>query len=129
MFPRESTYWRLLIASSVLLLVFVSQCYWFMRAWNLAGRAKASISRVLAAHGLRRCFWSCWLCRFYLNFNFSTRHRPTWRSLHENVALTGVWLFSSLLAYFVREIGGLAAWLWGRVARAMLLRRAQRATT
>ncbi len=118
MFPRESTYWRLLIASSVLLLVFVSQSYWFMRAWSLAGRAKAAVIRVLLCIACMGAF-GLLAVSFYLNFNFGTRNRPTWRSLHENIALTGVWLFSSLLAYLCVKFVDLAAWVWGRVARAV----------
>ena len=109
---------RLLIGISVLLLVFVSQSYWFMQAWKLFGRIKQRcLRRWLRAFCV--VTFALLAAALYLNLGFR-RHRTglPWHS-DTVMALTGLWISSALFGYFAVKLVGLAVWLWDRAMLAV----------
>ena len=110
----DSPFIRFLIAPSALVLICVSQSYWFMRTWRFASRAKVSLFQVLSR---TLCVASLGLLvlALYPSFSFSTRRRPDWRDM----ALSGLWISSALFAYLSVKFVALAAWLWDQAPRSL----------
>jgi len=92
----------------ILLLLYISQRFWFVRAWRLTGRVRN--------HGLRgvlRATWVVLLLAGVLPFAIwiASPHGSTLRT-SKAMALVGMWLTSAFVAFlalmFVRGV----EWLW-----------------
>jgi len=102
---------RLLVVGCVLLLVPVSQWYWFTQAWGFTRRAQRPIWRFL----FRSVLLTGFAAIVYLAFlNFSvTQSQLVWRNSAVS-ALAGLWISSAIFAYIaVRAVAGIS-WLWQR---------------
>ena len=110
---------RTVIMFAVLALVFAAQCYWFIRGWRLAGRAKAPAAR--------RFFRTLWVGAFALLIFcmvfFGMGGRPKMWRWSALTAWTGLWLSSALFAFLAVQIVAAAAWAWDFIARVIRSRR------
>jgi uncharacterized protein len=95
-----------------LLLAFLSQRYWFARAWKFAGRIESPASRkrvrgaLIALLAGIACLAVAGVARSLLGIV----SRGSWWS-----AFLGLWLSSSILSFlFIKMISG-AEWLWRRL--------------
>jgi uncharacterized protein len=101
-----------LLAFTGLSLAFLSQRYWFARAWRLAGRigdpvwrkaARGTLVALLAGIALLA------LVAVTRNFRGVVTRGSWW------FPFFGLWLFSSIFSYlFIKVVAG-AEWLWKRV--------------
>ena len=94
-----------------LALVFVSQLYWFRRAWQVAGRAQPRL------RGLLRVTFVALACGIIaavcVNFHFNaSRNHLSWHNTTV-MAVIGLWLSSALLAFLSVQVVTLGACLWG----------------
>ncbi len=97
-----------------LFLAFLSQRYWFARAWRFAGRIQSPARR----KGIRSVLIAVIAAVAFLAIAAATRNmrggisRGSWWS-----AFFGLWLTSSIFSYlFIKIVAG-AEWLWRRVRR------------
>jgi predicted MPP superfamily phosphohydrolase len=111
MLHRVLVFFGLLIAIAGLSLAFLSQRYWFARAWRFAGR----INRRALRKGIRGALIAALAVIALAAFAAVARNmrgvvsRGSWWS-----ALFGLWLTSSIFSYlFIKIIVG-AEWLWRR---------------
>ncbi|HEV7969149.1 MAG TPA: metallophosphoesterase [Candidatus Acidoferrales bacterium] len=95
-------------------LAFLSQRYWFARAWRFAGRATTPAWR----KAIRGALIGALLVIAFAALAAATRNmrgaisRGSWWS-----AFFGLWLTSSIVSYlFIKIVAG-AEWLWRRVQR------------
>jgi uncharacterized protein len=102
----------LLVAIAGLSLAFLSQRYWFARAWRFAGRIKRPALR----KGIRGALIAALALIAFAALAAVARNvrgvvtRGSWWS-----ALFGLWLASSIFSYlFIKIIAG-AEWLWRRL--------------
>ncbi|HWF13676.1 MAG TPA: metallophosphoesterase [Candidatus Acidoferrales bacterium] len=97
-----------------LFLAFLSQRYWFARAWKFAGRIHDPISRKRlrgALIGLVAFVALLALAAATRNMRGVVSHGSWW------TAFFGFWLTSSIFSYlFIKIIAG-AEWMWKRVRR------------
>ena len=111
-----------MILGTVLLVVFLSQVFWFLRVWRFAGRIKVAFVRH-AARGLWVAASVLALTAFFSNVSF----RGTYVNFHNAlmVALAGLWISSAMFAYLAVTIVQGIAWLGGliRVAIARFMKR------
>ncbi len=115
MSPANYTLVRFLIISLVLLFVFLSQRYWFLGAWRIAGRA----GRPWARHLLRAAtvlLFALLVVAFFVNFSFRSQPVP-WHSA-VIAATSGLWFSTALFSYFAVELVTAMAWLWRIISRA-----------
>jgi uncharacterized protein len=100
--------------SAILLLLYLSQRYWFLRAWQLIGGVRRP--------ALRRLLQSTWVVVLLLAVLgiFGGMTQGHYRSfLRERgiTALVSLWLFSAFLAFVAVHGVAVAEWLWGRARR------------
>jgi uncharacterized protein len=105
-------FFGLLVAIAGLSLAFLSQRYWFARAWRFAGR----IHRPALRKAIRGALIAALAAIGFAAFVAVTRNmrgivsRGSWWT-----ALFGLWLTSSIFSYlFIKIIAG-ADWLWRRL--------------
>src|SRR6202049_3074121 len=105
-------FFGLLVAIAGLSLAFLSQRYWFARAWRFGGRIqqttwrKALRATLLAILGLVALIALADVVRNWRG----TVSRGTWWT-----PFFGLWLSSSIFSYlFIKTISG-ADWLWRRM--------------
>ena len=101
---------RVVFLAPLILLLYLSQRFWFARGWELAGRARQPLWK-----GLLRAFLVLSFAAVALSFaGWVLRVGPRHSSSR---ALAGLWLSSSFLAYFgVKVVTGIE-WLWLRATR------------
>ena len=110
---------RSAIVFAILALVFVAQCYWFVRGWRLAGRARNPAARRLLRGLWIGAFAFLVFCMVF--FGMGGRAKMwRWSAL---TAWTGLWLSSAFFAFLAVQVVASAAWVWNSVAR--LIRRSQ----
>ncbi len=94
----------------VLLLIVVSQSYWFVRLWQFAGRRRHASVRI-ALRLLTVVLFGLLVPGFFLNFSF-TSPRITISQSRGLAALGGLWFSSAFFAFlFVQFVNAVAA-LW-----------------
>ncbi|MGO9640307.1 MAG: metallophosphoesterase [Candidatus Acidiferrales bacterium] len=101
----------------VLALLFLSQRYWFRRAERFADRRKSPLRRVIRG----ALVLALLLMIFVILNGLLGRHRLL-RQSSTLAELVGLWMTSSLLAYFAIRAVHALEWLWRR-GRSLLARR------
>jgi predicted MPP superfamily phosphohydrolase len=99
-----------MILGTVLLLVLLSQGFWFLRVWRFAGRIKiASVRHVVRGLWLVATVWA--LTAFFSSVSF----RGSYVNFHNPslAAVAGLWISSAMFAYLAVMIVRGIAWLWG----------------
>ena len=109
---RDPNLLRAMILGTVLLFVFLSQGFWFLRVWRLAGRIKLSSTRYAV-----RSIWLAASALALAAFLVNVTWRGTYLNFHNAgmVALSGLWISSAMFAYLAMKIVHGIAWVWGRV--------------
>lgn len=111
MFHSVFVYTGLIVAGLALSLAFLSQRYWFARAWRFAGRIDNAVWRKAVRSALLAVLAGIALAAFAAVLR-STRgvvSRGSWWT-----AFFGLWLSSSIFSYlFIKIIAG-AEWMWRR---------------
>ncbi len=105
---------RLAILFILLFLLYLSQRFWLLGAWRLAGRIRLDWLRRL----LRGAIYAvlAMVCIAVLGGILGMRHRFALRASSLAI-LAGLWLLSSFLAYLAIELVAGAEWLWSAAAR------------
>ncbi len=121
MYLQNLGFLRSAVVLTILSLIFLAQCYWFVRGWRLAGRASNPAGR--------RLLRGLWIGAFALLvfsmvfFGMGGRAKMwRWSAL---TAWTGLWLSSAFFAFLAVQIVAGAAWVWNFVAG--LIQRPRRA--
>lgn len=113
---RDAGFLRAMILGTVLLFVFLSQGFWFLRVWRFAGRIKsASVRLVARGVWLAATVWA--LTAFFSNVSF----RGSYVNFHNPslAAIAGLWISSAMFAYLAVMIVYAIAWLWELCRRAL----------
>ena len=111
-FHSTFIYLGLLVGTAGLLLAFLSQRYWFARAWRFAGRIQERSWRKIVRGGLLAILAGVALLALagVLRNVLGIVSRGSWYT-----AFLGLWLSSSIVSYlFIKIIAG-AEWLWRRM--------------
>jgi predicted MPP superfamily phosphohydrolase len=105
----------ILAAVAGLLLAFLSQRYWFARAWGVAGRIRRPVWRNV----LRAAILAALAAVVFVALGGVVRNlRGTTFRGSRATAFFGLWLVSSIFAYlFIKLVAG-AEWLWRRLCLA-----------
>jgi hypothetical protein len=100
----DSSFTRLLIAASALVLICVSQSFWFMRAWRFCQSRQGGTFSGIVAYVVR-CQLGAIGFGALSKLQLQTRRHPDWRDM----ALSGLWISSALFAYLSVKFVVLAA--------------------
>ncbi|HJY86519.1 MAG TPA: metallophosphoesterase [Candidatus Acidoferrales bacterium] len=106
--------YRTVFFSVILLLLYLSQRYWFRRAWKLIGGVRRPVlGRLL------RAAWVVALLLVVLGALGGVAPGYYRDFLHERgiTALVSLWLSSAFLAFVAVHCVAVAEWMWGRVRR------------
>ena len=112
MFHKALVFLGVLVAATGLSLAFLSQRYWFARAWRFAGRVRRPAWR----NGLRAAVLAMLAAVAFVALGGIVRNlrgaisRGSWAT-----AFFGLWMVSSIFAYlFIKLVAG-AEWSWRRL--------------
>jgi predicted MPP superfamily phosphohydrolase len=111
-FHSAVVYSGLLAAAILLVLAFLSQRYWFARAWRFAGRVKNASSRKALRGALLALLAGIVLAALaaVLRSFLGIASRGSWFT-----AFFGLWLTSSIVSYICIKIVVGMEWLWRRL--------------
>jgi predicted MPP superfamily phosphohydrolase len=111
MFHSVFVYTGLIVAGLALSLAFLSQRYWFARAWRLAGRIDSAAWRKAARGALITVLAGIALAALaaLLRNARGVVSRGSWWT-----AFFGLWLSSSIFSYLFIKIIAAAEWMWWR---------------
>jgi uncharacterized protein len=112
MFHSAVVFIGLLSATAGLLLAFLSQRYWFARAWRFAERIHSAVWRKLIRRALLAVLAAVALAALAAVFRnvLGIVSRGSWFT-----AFFGLWLTSSIVSYLFIKIIAVAEWLWRRL--------------
>src|ERR1700722_16516746 len=104
----------ILIGVSVLVLVVLSERFWFLWAWRFGGRRKSPILKYLIRSAAVLTF-GLLVVGLYLDVPLGRTH-IMWRSSRATRP-AGLWISSALLAYVAVQMVACVEWVWRKARR------------